>query len=64
MASLLDIPTEPTTGLQTFAIFIVIFFPAVALLVIVLRNAGRLANNQFGLGRFGMNPGSRQTDKP
>jgi len=50
MASILDVPNEPTTWLQTFAIFIILFFPALALVVIVVRAAGRLATNQFGLG--------------
>jgi len=50
MASLFEVPLEPTTGLQTFAIFITFFFPALALVVIVVRDAGRLANKQFGLG--------------
>jgi hypothetical protein len=50
MASLFDVPPEPTSGLQTFAIFITFFFPALALVVIVIRDAGRLATRQFGLG--------------
>ena len=50
MPNVLDIPTVPTTGLQTFAIFINFFFPALALAVVVLRTAGRLATNAFGWG--------------
>ncbi|CAK7203914.1 hypothetical protein SEUCBS139899_006664 [Sporothrix eucalyptigena] len=49
MVSALDIPTEPTTGLQNFAIAINFIFPAVALLVVVARVAGRLSSRQFGL---------------
>ena len=49
MASILDIPDTPSTWLQTFAIFIIFFFPALALVVIVCRDAGRLASRQFGL---------------
>ncbi len=52
MVSLLDIPSEPTSWLQTFAIVITFFFPALALIVIVIRDAGRLATKQFGLGKF------------
>ena len=38
----------PPTGLQIFAIFINFFFPSVALVVVGIRAAGRLATNQFG----------------
>jgi len=50
MASLFEVPPGPTTGLQTFAVFVTFFFPAVALVVVVVRSAGRLATKQFGLG--------------
>ncbi|CAK7216614.1 hypothetical protein SBRCBS47491_002887 [Sporothrix bragantina] len=49
MVNLLDIPAEPTTGLQNFAIAIDFIFPAVALLVVIARVAGRLSSRQFGL---------------
>ncbi|KAJ9136689.1 Cfem domain-containing protein [Pleurostoma richardsiae] len=48
VASVLDIPAEPTSGLQTFAIFITLFFPALALVIVVIRNAGRFASHTFG----------------
>ncbi len=46
----LDIPTEPTSGLQNFAIVINFLLPALAFLVVAARVAGRLATHQFGLG--------------
>jgi hypothetical protein len=49
MASLLDIPTE-TSPLQTLAIAIILVFPALALFVVIVRDVGRLASKQFGLG--------------
>ncbi|KAH8894864.1 hypothetical protein GQ53DRAFT_715529, partial [Thozetella sp. PMI_491] len=39
----------PATGLQIFAIFINFFFPSLALVVVGIRAAGRLATSQFGL---------------
>lgn len=49
MAGLLDTMPDPTpTSLQIFAIFIIIFFPALALVVVLIRVAGRLATSQFG----------------
>ena len=50
--SLLDIPQEPTSGLQTLAIIIIFAFPGLALATVVLRNAGKLATRQFGLGTW------------
>ncbi len=47
-ASLLALPTFPApTGLQIFALFVNFFFPALALLVVTVRVAGRVAANQF-----------------
>ncbi|OAA67070.1 hypothetical protein SPI_01646 [Niveomyces insectorum RCEF 264] len=45
----LIIPPGPTSGLQTFALFINFFFPALALTVVTARAAGRLVAHQFGL---------------
>ena len=45
---LLDLPTFPaTSGLQIFALFINFFFPALALLVVTVRVAGRVAASQL-----------------
>ncbi|TLD30909.1 hypothetical protein PspLS_02054 [Pyricularia sp. CBS 133598] len=49
MSSAFDIPTEPTSELQTVAIAIIFIFPALALLVVVLRAMGRASTRQFGL---------------
>ena len=49
MSSLLDFPPE-TSGLQRLAVGITFAFPAVALLTVLVRGAGRLASKQFGLG--------------
>jgi len=38
------------TSLQTFAIAIVFVFPALALVVVITRAAGRIAIRQFGWG--------------
>jgi hypothetical protein len=47
-ASLLALPTSPApTGLQIFALFVNFFFPALALLVVTVRVAGRVAADQF-----------------
>ncbi|KAG7290729.1 hypothetical protein NEMBOFW57_000732 [Staphylotrichum longicolle] len=47
-SSLLALPTFPApTGLQNFALFINFFFPALALLVVSVRVAGRVAASQF-----------------
>ena len=47
-SSLLDLPTFPaTSGLQIFALFINFFFPALALLVVTVRVAGRVAASQL-----------------
>jgi hypothetical protein len=40
----------PATGLQIFAIAIIFVFPAVALVVVMIRAAGRIAIRQFGWG--------------
>jgi len=48
-ASLLSIPSSPApSGLQIFALFVTFFFPALALIVVSTRAAGRFATNQFG----------------
>lgn len=41
-------PDPPATPLQIFALFIIFFFPAIALVVVLVRVAGRLASVQFG----------------
>lgn len=41
-------PDPSATPLQIFALFIIFFFPAVALVVVLIRVAGRLATAQFG----------------
>lgn len=38
-----------TTRLQTFALFVNFFFPSLALIVVAIRAAGRLATHQFAL---------------
>jgi hypothetical protein len=38
------------TGLQIFAIAIIFVFPALALVVVIIRAAGRVAIRQFGWG--------------
>ncbi len=49
MTAFLDLSAyPPPTGLQIFAIFITFFFPALALVVVGIRAAGRLATHQFG----------------
>jgi hypothetical protein len=49
-SSLLALPTSPApTGLQIFAIFVNFFFPALALLVVSVRVAGRAAVNKLAL---------------
>lgn len=47
--SLLALPSSPApSGLQIFAIFINFFFPALALIVVSIRAAGRFATGRFG----------------
>jgi len=46
-ATVINTP-EPTSGLQTFAIFLTFFLPALALVVVVIRGAGRWSAQQFG----------------
>lgn len=49
-ASLLALPSSPApSGLQTFAIFVNFFFPALALVVVSVRVAGRVVASQFAL---------------
>ena len=49
-SSLLAIPTSPAaSGLQIFALFINFFFPALALLVVSIRVAGRVAASLFAV---------------
>lgn len=38
-----------TSRLQTFALFVNFFFPSLALIVVAIRAAGRLATRQFAL---------------
>lgn len=38
------------TSLQIFAIAIIVVFPALALVVVIMRAAGRIAIRQFGWG--------------
>ncbi len=48
--TLLSLPTSPAaTGLQIFALFVNFFFPALALVVVSIRVAGRVAATQFAL---------------
>lgn len=54
-ASLLTIPSQ-TTGLQTLGLFLLFFFPALALIVIIVRCAGRFATSQFGWGMWPLLP--------
>ncbi|KAM7184660.1 hypothetical protein V8F33_012863 [Rhypophila sp. PSN 637] len=47
--SLLALPSSPApSGLQIFAIFVNFFFPALALIVVTTRAAGRFATGRFG----------------
>ena len=49
-SSLLAIPTSPAaSGLQIFALCINFFFPALALLVVSIRVAGRVAASLFAV---------------
>ncbi|KAL2258980.1 hypothetical protein VTK26DRAFT_7498 [Humicola hyalothermophila] len=49
-ATLLALPSSPApSGLQTFAIFVNFFFPALALVVVSIRVAGRVVASQFAL---------------
>ena len=43
---------DATSPLQTVALFILFFFPALALVVVSLRAAGRWAWGQFGWGEL------------
>ncbi|KAM7194245.1 hypothetical protein V8F33_007391 [Rhypophila sp. PSN 637] len=45
----LDLSTYPTTGLQQFGLFIIIFFPAVSVLLVSLRVYDRFSTRCFGL---------------
>lgn len=47
--SLLALPASPASGLQVFALFVNFFFPSLALLVVSVRVAGRVAASQFAL---------------
>lgn len=47
---------DATSPLQTVALFILFFFPALALVVVSLRAAGRWAWGQFGWGEPFRNP--------
>jgi hypothetical protein len=49
-STLLALPTfPPASGLQIFALFVNFFFPGLALLVVSVRVAGRVAANQFAV---------------
>ncbi|EAQ91150.1 hypothetical protein CHGG_03085 [Chaetomium globosum CBS 148.51] len=48
-ASLLALPTSPASGLQTFALFINFFFPALALVVVSARVAGRVVASRLAV---------------
>ena len=52
-ASLLNIPPQ-TSGLQTLGLFLLFFFPALALVIIIVRCAGRFATGQFGWGMLNL----------
>ena len=43
-----SMPDPSPTSLQIFALFIIFFFPAIALVVVLIRVAGRFATKQFG----------------
>jgi hypothetical protein len=45
----LDLSSYPTTGLQQFGLFIVVFFPALSALLIGLRVYDRSRTKSFGL---------------
>lgn len=47
---------DATSPLQMVALFIIFFFPAVALVVVSLRAAGRWAWRQFGWGELSYIP--------
>ena len=48
-SSLLALPNTPASGLQIFAIFVNFFFPAVALVVVSIRVAGRVATSNLAI---------------
>ncbi|KAK4169440.1 hypothetical protein QBC43DRAFT_62189 [Cladorrhinum sp. PSN259] len=48
-SSLLALPTTPASGLQIFALFVNFFFPALALVVVSIRVAGRVATAHFAI---------------
>lgn len=45
----LDLSTYPTSGLQTFALFIIIFFPLISVTVVGLRIYDRVTSRTFSL---------------
>jgi hypothetical protein len=45
----LDLSTYPTTGLQQFGLFIIIFFPVLSVLLVGLRVYDRAKTKTFGL---------------
>ncbi|KAK3996041.1 hypothetical protein QBC44DRAFT_366012 [Cladorrhinum sp. PSN332] len=47
--SLLALPTTPASSLQIFALFVNFFFPALALIVVSVRVAGRVATAHFAV---------------
>lgn len=49
--SLLTIPPQ-SSGLQTVGLFILFFLPALALVIVITRCAGRFATGQFGWGEW------------
>jgi hypothetical protein len=48
----LDISSYPTSGLQQFGLFIIIFFPAVSLLLVGLRIYDRATTKTVGVDDF------------
>jgi hypothetical protein len=45
----LDLSTYPTTGLQQFGLFLIIFFPALSVLLVGLRVYDRAKTKTFGI---------------
>lgn len=45
----LDLSAYPTTGLQQFGLFIIIFFPVISVLLVSLRVYDRVSTRTFGI---------------
>ncbi len=43
-----NLPPNPTSLMQTFALIILFFFPGVALIIVGIRAVGRWTSRQFG----------------